>query len=344
MRQIRSGLPLLTIAVVLAALSAGCGGGGGQSSSGGTGAGGGGSIGTVSATNPADNATNIPVNTGLLTATLEQAPPAGTTVSVTGPDGQVPGTTAIAGTTVCFSPSQELRPDTWYTASIVAGPAPSRPVPAAPAYSWTFKTGAAPALRGTLVPDDSLSGASLAGVTVQAIGISDNLATIVSQDNAVSGDAGRYSFATLSGTGGAYWLVAETTRESGAVRRILGMTRVFVEGTPARKDITVSDVTPQPASSRLVSFCGNCHGIYSQLPPQFQITASCAASAPDDMVGVPQETHPPQELLDAYGRTTCESCHSGHRPTGYGHFTLWDTTSGYWCQVCHYTSPSSPGR
>jgi len=119
---------------------------------------------TVTATVPANAATNVPI-TQVLSATFSEAMSCATlaspaiTFAVTGP-----GTTAVAGTTSCagsiatFTPAANLAYGAVYTATITAGAQDLAGTPIAAAYVWTFTTITPPPVVVSTVPSNTATG------------------------------------------------------------------------------------------------------------------------------------------------------------------------------------------
>ncbi len=133
---------------------------------------------------------------------------------------------------------------------------------------------------------------------------------------------GRFSLPGL--TRGKHLLVAEKRFPQGAVRRILGVAKVFVGDTPPEIRIPMRDATDVDA------FCLDCHPPYKEVTRADQIPRDLHPSGI-----VPKKARKPTGRYDGKGRVTCESCHSIHRETGNPHFTLTSFADGRMCQECH---------
>jgi hypothetical protein len=99
---------------------------------------------TVTLTNPADAATDVPVNTAVSATFSEPMLPATiTTATFTLEDGGTPitGTVVYVGLTATFTPSSPLLPNTVYTATITTGAQDLAGNALALDYVWTFTTG-----------------------------------------------------------------------------------------------------------------------------------------------------------------------------------------------------------
>ncbi|MFI9814288.1 DUF4082 domain-containing protein [Saccharothrix variisporea] len=89
-------------------------------------------------TDPSAGTGSVPL-TSAITATYDEVvDPASAALAVTGPNGQVPGTTSVTGTIVRFTPSSALAPATTYTATARARDASGNQ--SAP-HNWVFTTG-----------------------------------------------------------------------------------------------------------------------------------------------------------------------------------------------------------
>ncbi len=152
---------------------------------------------TVTVTNPADLATNVPVNNSI-NATFSEAMSLDTmttanfTLVETGVIGNIPGTVAydVQNNIATFSPQSNLKPDTGYTVTVTNGakdlagnalivPAVNGlPVP----NPWTFRTAAA------IVPPQALAinlrGAASFGIAARA-GLTSTGVTVVNGDVAL---------------------------------------------------------------------------------------------------------------------------------------------------------------
>ena len=83
---------------------------------------------TFQSATPANNATNVPVNANP-TATYGTAPGAGSTATLTGPNNAVvPGTAAVNGNDIVFTPTNPLAPNTAYTATFTPAGGTATPV------------------------------------------------------------------------------------------------------------------------------------------------------------------------------------------------------------------------
>ena len=104
---------------------------------------------TVTATNPANNATAVGLNQAISATFNEAVDPATlttTTFTVSGGGAAVTGTVSyvVAGSVVTFTPTAALAANTVYTATITTGVTDLLGTPLAANYVWTFTTGAAP--------------------------------------------------------------------------------------------------------------------------------------------------------------------------------------------------------
>ncbi|MEJ2855685.1 MULTISPECIES: DUF4082 domain-containing protein [unclassified Saccharothrix] len=90
------------------------------------------------ATDPSAGTGSVPL-TGAITATYDEVvDPASATLAVTGPNGDVPGTTSVTGTIVRFTPTSALSPATTYTATARARDASGNQ---SSPHNWVFTTG-----------------------------------------------------------------------------------------------------------------------------------------------------------------------------------------------------------
>ena len=97
---------------------------------------------TVSSITPANNATDVAVNTAI-TATFSEAMDSSTittdTFLVTG-SGNIAGTVTYSGTTATFTPASDLNYDTTYIATITTGARDSAGNALQTVYTWSFTT------------------------------------------------------------------------------------------------------------------------------------------------------------------------------------------------------------
>ena len=106
----------------------------------------------VTATNPVNEATNIALNTTLSTTfDVEMDPASISTSSFTLKQGttNVAGTTSYSGMTAVFDPTEDLAPNTLYTATVTTGAKNNGGTGIAKNYVWTFTTGA---VADTILP------------------------------------------------------------------------------------------------------------------------------------------------------------------------------------------------
>lgn len=165
-------------------------------------------------------------------------------------------------------------------------------------------------VRGTLVADNTLT-VPLGGVEIR-----------VEDQVAVAGEGGAFSLPRLSP--GKQFLVAEKRFPSGPVRRVMGVSTIYVADNPIDIRIRVRDATDIDA------FCSDCHPMLKNVTRKDQIFRDVHPS------GVtPVKANKPSGKFDEAGKVTCESCHTVHRATGFPHFTLASFKDGKLCVECH---------
>lgn len=164
--------------------------------------------------------------------------------------------------------------------------------------------------RGSLVADNTLS-VSLAGTRITVEGLT-----------VEAGEDGRFSLPAIPL--GKQFLVAEKRYSSGKIRRIMGVSTVYVSENPIDVRIRMRDATDVDA------FCSDCHPLLRNVTRKDQIIRDVHPSGI-----VPKKANKLTGKFDEKGRVTCESCHSVHRPTGYPHFTLASYIDGKLCVQCH---------
>jgi tetrahydromethanopterin S-methyltransferase subunit B len=124
----------------------------------------------VSATTPANGATNVAFNTPI-TATFSEPVDAATITTTTFAlfDGATPvsSTVVYVGLTALLTPATTLKPDTLYTARILAAVTDLSGNPMTTDYVWTFTTGSTPDTTGPLV-SSTTPGNGETGVAVNA--------------------------------------------------------------------------------------------------------------------------------------------------------------------------------
>ena len=164
--------------------------------------------------------------------------------------------------------------------------------------------------RGELVLDNALT-VSLAGAQIR---VEDQVVTVP--------EDGRFSFPGISP--GKRFLVAEKRFSSGPVRRILGVSTVYVSDNPLEVKIRMRDATDVDA------FCSDCHPMLRNVARKDQIPRDVHPSGI-----IPKKAAKRTGIFDEKGRVTCESCHTAHRPTESPHFTLASYRDGKLCVLCH---------
>jgi YVTN family beta-propeller protein len=127
-----------------------------------------GALPSVTSTNPADAATNVPL-TSAITATFNEPVKASTvntnTFTLTDPsNAQVPGSVLLSsdGLTATFTPSSALQPSVTYTATISTGVQDTNGDNMASPKSWSFTTVAVPPSVTSTSPADGATGVSVA--------------------------------------------------------------------------------------------------------------------------------------------------------------------------------------
>ena len=165
-------------------------------------------------------------------------------------------------------------------------------------------------VRGILVSDNVLT-VPLPGVEIRVDG-----------HVVVSGEGGTFSLPRLSP--GKQFIVAEKRFPSGPVRRVMGVSILFVGDNPIEIRIRMRDATDIDA------FCSDCHPTLKNVTRKDQIYRDVHPSGI-----VPVKARKPSGKFDEGGKMTCESCHTVHRPTGFPHFTLASYRDGKLCVQCH---------
>ncbi|MHB1040627.1 MAG: hypothetical protein ACYC34_09905 [Desulfobacteria bacterium] len=165
-------------------------------------------------------------------------------------------------------------------------------------------------VRGTLVADNTLK-VPLQGVEIR-----------VEDQVAVAGKGGAFSLTRMSP--GKQFLVAEKRFPSGPVRRVMGVSTIYVADNPIDVRIRMRDATDIDA------FCSDCHPMLKNVTRKDQIYRDVHPSGV-----VPVKAGKSTGKFDEAGKVTCESCHTVHRPTGFPHFTLSSYQDGKLCVQCH---------
>lgn len=164
-------------------------------------------------------------------------------------------------------------------------------------------------VRGTVVT--SGVEVSLDGATVS---VGDRRAT-VSADN---------SFSIGEVDPGKQHVVVEKAFPSGKVRRVLGVSTIFVADNPVEIRVAVRDATDVDL------FCLECH------PPLGKATRrdqKIRDAHPSGVVA--KNAFGDRALLDEKGRVTCESCHTPHRSGEFPLFGRGEIRKGPYCNRCH---------
>jgi hypothetical protein len=134
----------------------------------------------VSATNPVNKATNVAINTTLSTTfNVAMEPSSITNSSFTLKQGttDVAGTAGYAGMSASFDPTENLLPNTLYTAAVSSGARNTSGTGLASNFVWTFTTGAA--------PDNTLPTVTLSSPLNNATGIALNKALVITFSEAM---------------------------------------------------------------------------------------------------------------------------------------------------------------
>lgn len=165
-------------------------------------------------------------------------------------------------------------------------------------------------VKGTFFPDNTLA-VSLEGAEIR-------LGEFVAR--ATSG--GVFSFPQPPP--GKYYLVAEKRFTRGSVRRVLGVSTLYVSESPIELRVRMRDATDVDA------FCSDCHPTKKNATRRDQVIRDIHPSGI-----VPVKAGKPTGKYDEKGRVTCESCHTVHQATGFPHFTLAGFKDGKLCLQCH---------
>lgn len=118
---------------------------------------------------PADGQTNVATNAAVAISLSEAMNPLSVISGFRVSEGSSPvsGTVVYLGTTIAFTPAGDLKPDTWYTATLTTEAKDLAGNPLTTDHSWTFRTGASqdrtaptvlsatPSLGATNVPVES---------------------------------------------------------------------------------------------------------------------------------------------------------------------------------------------
>jgi len=130
---------------------------------------------------------------------------------------------------------------------------------------------------------------------------------------------------SLSGVeAGKQHLVVEKTFPSGKIRRVLGVSTVYVSEAPLAVNVPVRDATDVDA------FCLECHPPLGKARSREQKIRDAHPSGVAAKTAVGDRS-----LLDGQGRVTCESCHTAHRGGQYPLFGVGEIRKGSFCNRCH---------
>jgi len=124
-------------------------------------------------------------------------------------------------------------------------------------------------------------------------------------------------------------VVVEKVFPSGSVRRVLGISTIFVADNPVEIRVPVRDATDVDA------FCLSCH------PPMGKATRrdqKIRDAHPSGIVAL--KAVGDRSLLDQRGRVTCESCHTAHGSGEHPLFGRGEIRKGAYCNRCHSSGGS----
>ena len=124
-------------------------------------------------------------------------------------------------------------------------------------------------------------------------------------------------------------VVVEKIFPSGGVRRVLGISTIFVADNPVEIRVAVRDATDVDA------FCLSCHPPLGKATRRDQKIRDAHPSGIAARVAVGDRS-----LLDPGGRVTCESCHTAHGPGEHPLFGKGDIRKGTYCNRCHSSGGS----
>lgn len=134
--------------------------------------------------------------------------------------------------------------------------------------------------------------------------------------------AGTFSLTEVEA--GKQHVVVEKTFPSGEVRRVLGISTIFVADNPVQIRVTVRNATDVDA------FCLECHPSLGKATRRDQ---KIRDAHPSGVVAI--NAFGDRALLDKLGRVTCESCHTPHRPGEFPLFGRGEIRKGPYCNRCH---------
>lgn len=181
----------------------------------------------------------------------------------------------------------------------IAAPPPGVPAPPS----------AAGRVRGIVVPtgiDIPLDGA--------VVSVGNRRATVSA--------AGTFSLGGIEG--GKQHVLVEKTFPSGTVRRVLGISTIFVGDNPVEIRVAVRDATDVDV------FCLECHPPLGRAVRRDQ---KIRDAHPSGIVA--RNALGDRSLLDDRGRVTCESCHTPHRSGAFPGFGRGEILKGAYCNRCH---------
>jgi len=136
--------------------------------------------------------------------------------------------------------------------------------------------------------------------------------------------AGDNSFSLSGVEPGKQHVVVEKTFPTGAVRRILGISTIFVADNPVEIRVAVRDATDVDL------FCLECH---PPLGKAIRRDQKIRDAHPSGVVA--RNAVGDRALLDEKGRVTCESCHTPHRSGDFPGFGRGEILKGAYCNRCH---------
>jgi len=124
-------------------------------------------------------------------------------------------------------------------------------------------------------------------------------------------------------------VVVEKLFPSGEVRRVLGISTIFVADNPVEIKVAVRNATDVDV------FCLSCHPPLGKATRRDQKIRDAHPSGIVAVIAVGDRS-----LLDQGGRVTCESCHTAHGSGEQPLFGRGEIRKGAYCNRCHSSGGS----
>ena len=217
---------------------------------------------TVVSTIPANNATDVVINTTIsatFSMAMNPASITSTTFTVTGPSGAVSGAVAYSGETATFTPAAVLAYGAVYTATITTGATSPGGTPLRANYAWSFTTVSPPPAVISTVPANGATNVPVSQVLSATFSEAMAPATISATTFTVTGPEGAAVAGTVTYSG----VVATFTPTANLANSTVYTATITTGATsaagvplPANYVWTFTTITPVPAVIAVVPLNG----------------------------------------------------------------------------------------